>query len=170
MKLTELFIADMEREREKTRKVLEAVPEGRGDWKPQDKAMPFGRLAALVAMMPSWVTMMIGQDEFDVFPATPQASQFSQQPKTRAEFAKTVEDGFAGAKKALEGTTDDHLMKTWRLKARGVVVAEAPRHVMLRDALMHLAHHRGQLTTYIRVAGGRVPSIYGPTADDQSFG
>jgi uncharacterized damage-inducible protein DinB len=170
VKLTELFIADVEREREKTRKAVEAVPEGKADWKPHDKAMPFDRLAALVAMMPSWITMMVDKDEFDVAPATPQASQFSQQPKTRAELAKTVDEGFAGARKALETTTDDHLMKPWRLKARGNVVAEAPRHVMMRDSLMHLAHHRGQLTTYIRVAGGKVPSIYGPTADDPSFG
>ena len=116
MKLTELFIADIERERDKTRKAVEAVPEGKGVWKPHDKAMPFGRLAGLVAQMPSWIAMMIAMDEFDVAPATP--SQFSQQPKTRAELTKAVEDGFAGARTALEGTTDDHLMKTWRLKAR----------------------------------------------------
>lgn len=170
MTLRELFIADMERERDKTRKAVEAVPEGKGEWKPHDKAMPFGRLAGLVAMMPSWITMMIDKDEFDVAPATPQPSQFSQQPRTRDELSKAVDEGFAGARKALESTSDDHLMKTWRLRARGNVVAEAPRHVMMRDALMHLAHHRGQLTTYVRIAGGKVPSIYGPTADDQSFG
>jgi uncharacterized damage-inducible protein DinB len=169
VKLTELFIADLEREREKTRKAVEAVPEGQGEWKPHDKAMALGRLAGLVAMMPSWITMMIDKDEFDVAPATPQTSQFSQMPKTRAELARTVEDGFAGARKALEATTDDHLMKPWRLKARGNVVQESPRHVMMRDSLMHLAHHRGQLTTYIRVAGAKVPSIYGPTADDPAF-
>ena len=167
MKLTELFIEDMERERDKTRKAVAAVPEGKGDWKPHDKAMPFGRLAGLVAQMPSWIAMMIDTDEFDIAPATP--SQFSQPLTTRAELTKAVDDGFAGARKALAGTTDDHLMKTWRLKARGNVVAEAPRHVMMRDALMHLAHHRGQLTTYIRIAGGHVPSIYGPTADDPAF-
>jgi uncharacterized damage-inducible protein DinB len=169
MKLTDLFIADMEREREKTRKAVEAVPGDRGDWKPHDKAMALGRLAALVAMMPSWITMMIDRDEFDVAPATPHASQFSQQPKTAAELAKTVEDGFDGARAALQRTTDEHLQKPWQLKARGNVVQEAPRHVMMRDALMHLAHHRGQLTTYIRVAGGKVPSIYGPTADEPGF-
>ena len=169
MKLTELFIADMERERDKTRKAVEAVPEGKSDWKPHDKAMPFGRLAGLVATMPAWVAMMIDLDEFDVAPASPQPSQFSTPLNSRAELAKAVEDGFATARTALERTTDDHLMKTWRLKARGQVVGEAPRHVMLRDSLMHLAHHRGQLTTYIRVAGGHVPSIYGPTADDPAF-
>ena len=169
MKLTELFIADLEREREKTRKAVEAVPDDMGGWKPHDKAMPLDRLTALVAMMPSWITMMIDRDEFDVAPATPHQSSFSQQPKTRAELAKTVADGFAGARQALEKTTDEHLMKPWQLKARGHVVQEAPRHVMMRDALMHLAHHRGQLTTYVRVAGGKVPSIYGPTADEPAF-
>jgi uncharacterized damage-inducible protein DinB len=166
--LTELFIADVEREREKTRKAVEAVPEGKEEWKPHDKAMPFGRLAGLVSQMGGWITMMIDQDEFDVAPATPQPSQFSQ-PRTRADMAKAVEDGFAGAAKALRATSDEHLMKPWRLKARGNVVMELPRHVMMRDALMHLAHHRGQLTTYIRIAGGKVPSIYGPTADEPSF-
>ena len=169
MKLTELFIADMEREREKTRKAVEAVPDGKSDWKPHDRAMPFGRLASLVATMPAWVTMMIDRDEFDIAPASPHASQFSQPLNGRAELAKAVDDGFAGARTALERTNDDHLMKPWRLKARGQVVAEAPRHVMLRDALMHLSHHRGQLTTYIRIAGGKVPSIYGPTADEAAF-
>jgi uncharacterized damage-inducible protein DinB len=169
MKLTELFIADMERERAKTRKVVEAVPEGKADWKPHEKSMPLGRLTSLVATMPGWITMMIGRDEFDVVPAAGQESQFAHQPTTREELTKAVEDGFAGARKALEATTDDHLMKPWRLKARGNVVQEAPRHAMMRDALMHLAHHRGQLTTYIRLAGAKVPAVYGPSADDQSF-
>lgn len=169
MKLTELFSADMEREREKTRRAVEAAPEGRPDWKPHDTSMPLGRLTSLVATMPSWITMMIDRDEFDVVPQPGQGSQFARQLTTRAELARVVEEGFAGAGKALAGTTDEHLMKPWRLKAGGQVVAEAPRHVMLRDALMHLAHHRGQLTTYLRVLGAKVPAIYGPSADDQSF-
>ena len=52
---------------------------------------------------------------------------------------------------------------------RGEVVAEGPRHVMLRDALMHLSHHRGQLTVYLRLNDVPVPSIYGPSADDKRF-
>jgi uncharacterized damage-inducible protein DinB len=168
MKLTDLFVADVERERDKTRKVIEAVPEGQGDWKPHEKAMPLGRLTGLVATMPSWLTMMIGRDEFDVVPQPGQASQFAP-PTTRDGLIKAVEDGFEGARKAIAETTDEHLMKPWQLKAGGRVVQEAPRHVMLRDALMHLAHHRGQLTTYLRAVGAKVPSVYGPSADDQSF-
>lgn len=169
MKLTELLIADLDRETPITKRALEAVPAGRDDWKPHAKSMPLGRLAGLVAMMPSWLTMMVAQDEFDVAPATPPAggSQFSM--PSHKDLAATVEKGFAGARKALEGTTDDHLLKPWRLKARGSVVAEGTRLTMMRDALMHLSHHRGQLTVYLRLNDVPVPTIYGPTADDPRF-
>ena len=66
MTLTDLFLAELDRELPLTRRALEAVPEGRGDWKPHAKSMPLGRLAGLVAMMPSWLSMMIEQDEFDL--------------------------------------------------------------------------------------------------------
>jgi hypothetical protein len=104
-----------------------------------------------------------------VVPEPGQTPEFARQLKTRAEIAKTVDDGFAGARAAFEGTTDEHLMKPWKLKAGGHVVQEAARHVMMRDVPMHLAHPRGQLTTYIRVSGEKVPAIYGPSADNQSF-
>jgi len=169
MKLTDLIVGDLDREAPLTRRALEAVPEGRDDWKPHDKSMPLGRLASLVAMMPAWLSMMIEKDEFDVAPPSGTASQFSKPLTTRAERVETMEQGFAGARKAVQGTTDDHLSKPWRLKARGNVVMEAPRYVMMRDSLMHLAHHRGQLTVYLRLNDVPVPAIYGPSADDQRF-
>src|SRR5687767_9585897 len=62
MKLTELFLGELDREAAITRRALERVPEGRDEWKPHDKSMPLGRLAGLVAMMPSWITMMIDKE------------------------------------------------------------------------------------------------------------
>jgi len=169
VKLTDLFIGDIDREGPLTRRALEAVPEGRDDWKPHARSMPLGRLAGLVAMMPGWLTMMIEKDEFDLSPAPGTKSEFSRELKTRKELVAAMEEGFAGARKALQGTTDDHLMKPWQLKMAGKVVQEQPRHVMLRDSLMHLAHHRGQLTVYLRLNDAPVPAIYGPSADDQRF-
>jgi uncharacterized damage-inducible protein DinB len=167
LKLTDVMIADLDRELSVTRRVLEAVPD-KPDWKPHEKSMPMGRLAALVAVMPSWLTMMIAQDEFDVAPPTAGPSQF-QLPKTKAEIVETVEKGFAGARKAIAATTDDHLLQPWRLKAGGHVVLTGTRLTMMRDALMHLSHHRGQLTVYLRLNDVPVPAVYGPTADDQRF-
>ena len=51
----------------------------------------------------------------------------------------------------------------------GKVVSEHPRHEVLRDTFMHLAHHRGQLTVYLRLTGATVPAIYGPSADESLF-
>ena len=71
--------------------------------------------------------------------------------------------------RGLEATTDEHLQTTWRLLARGQVVQEAPRYEMIRDTINHWAHHRGQMTVYLRLMGATVPAIYGPSADDKSF-
>jgi uncharacterized damage-inducible protein DinB len=68
---------------------------------------------------------------------------------------------------ALSKTTDEHLMTPWRFLVAGKVMSEQPRHIMLRDAVFnHLAHHRGQLTVYLRRNDSSVPAIYGPSADE----
>ena len=77
---------------------------------------------------------------------------------------------FAKAREALLATNDEFLTTTnWRLKANGRVVSDERRDVVLRDTFNHLAHHRGQLTVYLRLLDQAVPAIYGPSADDQRF-
>ena len=146
MKLTDLFLGELEREAPLTHRALERVPEGRDDWKPHAKSMPLGRLAALVAMMPAWLSMMIDKDEFDLNPPGGSSSSFQRQFRTNKELVQALDDAVAGARTAFQRTSDEHLMKPWRLLVAGKVVAEQPRHVMLRDSINHLAHHRGQLT------------------------
>jgi len=167
MKLTELFLEELDREGPRTRRAVERVPAGRDDWAPHPKSMPLGRLAGLVASMPSWVGLIVKQDELDLTPP-PGQGQF-QQPAT-ASLAETLDKHVADARKTLQATNDDFLLTTkWRLKAGGKVVMEQPRHIVLRDTFNHLAHHRGQLTVYLRLLDQQVPAIYGPSADDQQF-
>ena len=169
MKLTELFLEELDREGPLTRRVLERIPEGRNDWKPHAKSMPLGRLAALVAGMPSWLAMMVDKNEFDLNPPGGSSGSFQTNFRTNAELLKTMEDGVGAARAALQKTNDDHLMTPWRLLVAGKTVAEHPRHVMMRDSINHLAHHRGQLTVYLRMNDLPVPAVYGPSADDQRF-
>jgi uncharacterized damage-inducible protein DinB len=61
-------------------------------------------------------------------------------------------------------------MTRWRLLVAGHVVAEDTRQMMIADTFTHQAHHRGQLTVYLRLNGAPVPAVYGPSADDRSFG
>ena len=76
----------------------------------------------------------------------------------------------AQAREALQKTNDAHLATPWRLLEGGRVAMEQARHDVIRDTFLHSAHHRGQMTVYLRLLGSKVPSVYGPTADDKSFG
>jgi uncharacterized damage-inducible protein DinB len=88
---------------------------------------------------------------------------------TSAEWIEALDQTAAGARSALQRTTDEHLKTNWRLLAHGQVVMEAPRYEMIQDTINHWAHHRGQMTVYLRLMGAKVPAIYGPSADDNSF-
>ncbi|MGH9319106.1 MAG: DinB family protein [Vicinamibacteria bacterium] len=167
--MTDFFLAQLERETVGTRRAVERVPEGRPDWKPHEKSMPLGYLATLVATMPAWIAMTINQDELDLNPPGG-AGYKSPEWSTTDELLKVLDDSIAQGRDALRNTTDEHLMTPWRLLVAGNVVMENPRHVVLADTFTHLAHHRGQLTVYLRLLQVPVPAIYGPSADDRSFG
>lgn len=167
MTLVDLFVAELDREAPRTRRAVERVPAGRDDWKPHAKSMPLGRLAGLVASMPSWIPLIVTQDELDLTPPPAQAQY--QQPKADSLTA-ALDEHVKKARQVLLATNDEFLLNTnWRLKAGGKIVADDPRHVVLRDTLNHLAHHRGQLTVYLRLLEQPVPAIYGPSADDPRF-
>jgi uncharacterized damage-inducible protein DinB len=168
MKMTELFLAELEAEGALTRRVLENAPEGKPDWKPHPKSMPLGYLAALVARMPGWVAMTIKEDQLDLKPKDGSRSPYTPVPlSTRRELLQSLDDSLAEARVALAGTTDDHLLTPWRLLVGGHLVSENPRYQVLRNAVFnHLAHHRGQLTVYLRLNDEKVPAIYGPSADE----
>lgn len=168
MKLTEFFREQLDREVERSRKALEQVPSGQYQWKPHEKSMVFGYLADMVATIPMWITMEINQDELDVAP--PEGKGMKPEPKETSEaLIKALDEAAAGARAALEKTTDEHLRTNWKLLAGGKVVIEEPRHVMIQDTISHWSHHRGQMTVYLRLMGQKVPAIFGPSADDQSF-
>ncbi len=167
MTLTERYLAELDREAARTRRVLEQVPTGRDDWKPHPRSMALGRLAGLVASMPSWVTLILDQDELDLTPPPGQGQYHA--PKTE-ELVSVLNGHVAKARDSLKNTSDEYITTTrWRLKAQGHVVMNELRDIVLRDTINHLAHHRGQLTVYLRLLDRMVPAVYGPSADDQSF-
>jgi len=168
MKLTEFLREELDREVERSRKALKEVPSGKYDWKPHEKSMIFGYLADMVATMPTWITMQIERDELDVAP--PAGQGMKREPKeTSEELVKALDEAAAGTRAALEKATDEHLQTNWKLLAGGHVVLEDQRYLMIQDTINHWAHHRGQMTVYLRLMGQKVPAIYGPSADDKSF-
>jgi len=169
MKLTEFLLAELDREVKRSRYALEQVPGGKYDWKPHEKSMILGYLANMVATIPMWITMQINEAELDVAPAAGESKMEHKKLDTSAELVEALDKSAAGARSAFEKTTDDHLMTNWRLLAHGSVVMEAPRYEMIQDTINHWAHHRGQMTVYLRLLGAKVPAIYGPSADDNQF-
>ncbi len=170
MKIAELLLAELEREAVNSRRALERVPEGENDWKPHPRSMALGYLAALIAHMPSWIVAMVKQDELDL--KSPDATNFhaSAEWRKRSDLLESLDAAVAKAREALLNATDEHLLTAWKFVVGGQVVSENPRHVMIRDSVFsHLAHHRGQLTVYLRLNNAHVPAIYGPSADEGIF-
>jgi uncharacterized damage-inducible protein DinB len=168
MRFIHLFISELDREVERSRRALELLPDNKRSWKPHDKSMECGYLADMVATIPTWFTMIVKQEELDVAPKNG-ARPERPQPTTSAEYITALDDAARQAKEALQGTTEAHLETHWKLLAGGQVVLDEPRHQMLRDTMNHWAHHRGQLTVYLRLMGAKVPALYGPSSDDKRF-
>ena len=168
MRLKEFLLAEIDREVERSRRALEQAPMGKYDWRPHEKSMIFGYLANMVATIPTWITMEINQDELDIAPAN--GGKMEQKRLDNSEeLLQALDKAAAAARSAFDKTTDEHLETNWRLLARGQVVMEAPRYEMIQDTINHWAHHRGQMTVYLRLMGAKVPAIYGPSADDNQF-
>ena len=166
--IKEFLLTELKGEVHRSRKALEQMPEGKGEWKPHDKSMKFEYLAELVAIIPSWIAMQVTQPDLDIAPAD--GSKMPRTPKTtRADYLKALDDAAASATKALEETSDEHLATNWQFKARGAVVQQGPRHQMIQETFNHWAHHRGQMTVYLRLIGAKVPALFGPSADENSF-
>jgi uncharacterized damage-inducible protein DinB len=165
MTLKDFLLAQLDREAVLTRKAVERVPEGENGFKPHERSMELGYLAALVAGMIGWIAFMVDRDEVDL--GDPSSQEFrAKVVATKSELLASVDTAVASARRALEATTDDHLLTPWAFKIGGNIVQQQARHLMISDAVFsHLAHHRGQLTVYLRLASSTVPALYGPSAD-----
>ena len=164
-----MILEQLNREAELTRRALERVPNGKNDWKPHPKSMPLGQLAHMVATMPSWISMIIKQDEIDIKPKEGAGNGASRNLGSTEALLKALDKAVADAREAVSATTDRDLQTPWRLLEGGKIAVENPRYSFIMENFNHLAHHRGQLTVYLRMNDAQVPAIYGPSADDHRF-
>lgn len=166
MKMTDVLLDELDREANMTCRVLEEVPAGRKAWQPHAKSLPLGYLAALVAKLPSRVAVMIHQDQYDL--ASFEDAKYRPLPLgTSRELLQLLNVSVAEAREVLKSTSDEHLMAPYRLLVSRRVVAELPLHQAIRHAVFsRLAHHRGQLTVYLRLNEASIPPIYGAAPDE----
>ena len=166
MALIDGLLQELETETQTTRRVLERVPDEQLAWRPHEKARTLGQLALHVAMVPGGVAELVAS------PSPAQAPQFTDDPSptNTSELIPALERSIAKAKKVLGGIDDATVMATWRLMHGERELFAAPRIAVLRSVMLnHWYHHRGQLTVYLRELGVPIPSIYGPSADENPF-
>ncbi|HYE74636.1 MAG TPA: DinB family protein [Blastocatellia bacterium] len=169
MKLSELLLPEFDNEMKSTRKTLERVPDGKFDWKPHDKSMPLGNLANHLATIPMWAVTTVERDSLNLNP--PNGEQISL-PKgtTTAELVAIFDRESAAARAAIAQVSDEELMKPWTLLSGEHKIFTLPKVSVLRGFVMnHLIHHRAQLGVYLRLNDIPVPSVYGPSADENTF-
>jgi uncharacterized damage-inducible protein DinB len=166
MALIDGMLRELDEEAVTTRRVLERVPENRLGWRPHQKARTLGELALHVAMVPGGVAQLVAS------PSPAQAPQFRQDPSpaSTTELMPALDQSIATAKQVLGGMDDGALTATWRLTNGERELFATTRAAMLRSVMLnHWYHHRGQLTVYLRELGVPIPSIYGPSADENPF-
>ncbi len=169
MGLSDALLPEFDMEMANTRKTLERVPDGRFDWKPHPKSMAMGALATHLTNIPTWTNIAVEEDSLDMAPnGVPMAG--ATPINSTAELLQTFDTNVAKARAAIAAATDQDLFKMWTLQRSGNTLMTLPKVAVLRGfVLNHNIHHRAQLGVYLRLNDIPVPSIYGPSADENPF-
>jgi uncharacterized damage-inducible protein DinB len=166
MPLVDALLPEFDHEMGTTRRLLDRVPEDRFSWKPHDKSMSLGQLAAHIASIPYWCSATLNATFLDL--ATLGDDARPKPPESRAALLAGFDQRVATARGHLATATDPELLAPWTLKSGDEEFFTMPRVSAIRTFVMnHSIHHRGQLSVYLRLNDVPVPPIYGPTADEQ---
>jgi len=165
MALRESLLPEFDHEMATTRKALERLPAEIFGWKPHEKSFSMGELVTHIITIPDWAVYTMEHDSLDI------SKPFhNEAAKSTGEVLERFDTNTRAARKSLEGAGDELLLKPWSLTMGEKVLLSMPRIAVLRSFVMsHLVHHRGQLTVYMRLNNIPVPSIYGPSADEQGM-
>jgi uncharacterized damage-inducible protein DinB len=164
MAIVDSLLMELDTEAKTTERVLERIPENKLSWKPHPKSFSLGQLGLHLAGAQGNIAEMISLDTFEV-PVFVQP-----EAKSRKEILDSLPLSTAKAKAILGKMDDARMMSNWTLTKAGKVLMAAPRIGIVRGILMnHMYHHRGQLSVYLRLLDVPLPSIYGPSADENPF-
>jgi uncharacterized damage-inducible protein DinB len=158
-----LALGDFPEELSRTRAMLDRVPDEHLDWRPHDKSYTLHELAAHLVNLLFWQLVSIQQPGFDLS-AIPADRQL---PADRAALLASFDAQAETVKRAVDEASIDDLLGDWTLRQGEHVIFTLPRVVVFRSfGISHMAHHRGQLSVYLRMLDVPLPPIYGPTADE----
>jgi uncharacterized damage-inducible protein DinB len=163
MRISDLLLTEFDAEVDKTRRTLQRVPAGKGDYAPHAKSMPLGKLAHHVAQLAGFGLSILTEGGLDFA-----QRKYSPLPFESAEaLVRVFDEGSAEVRKALQNTADEKWDDPWKPSAGPRTIFEGTRFLAFRQMYInHIVHHRAQLGVYLRLNDEPVPSIYGPSADE----
>jgi uncharacterized damage-inducible protein DinB len=169
MGLSESLLPEFDYEMANTRKTLERVPLDRSEWKPHEKSTTMGGLATHLTNIPMWAIYTMDQDSLDLAPGGVPLPA-AEVAKSQTELLALFDANTTKARAAIAGASDADFFKPWTLLSNGKTLMTMPKIAVLRGFIMsHMIHHRAQLGVYLRLNDIPVPSIYGPSADENPF-
>ena len=154
--LTQIYLPQIQHERKTTRRVIEAVPADKSSYRPDPVSKTAFELAWHLASSECFFLNGVAAGKFERGGSMPESI------KTPADILKWYDENSAKATAAVSGLKGDHLVRD--IDFAGVFNLPAIAYLGLMNS--HSIHHRGQLSTYLRPMGAKVPGIYGPSADE----
>ena len=155
--LQDVYLATLKNESRITKKILEAVPADKCEHKPDPISKSAIELVRHIAAADNRFLEAVINDVLNVDP-----NMIPENVKTPQEIADWYEARYAKNFEALTKASGEQLVKM--VDFRGMF--QRPAVTFLMMGLHHTIHHRGQLSSYLRCMGAKVPSIYGESYDD----
>lgn len=153
------FREALTREHATTLKVLNAFPAAKADFRPHERSNSARQLAWTFVVEQG---LMLGALSGDL----KLSGKFPPAPDSFADIVHQFSENMAKVTSALDATSEQSLGETVKFFTGPGQMGNVPKIDVLWFALSDQIHHRGQLSVYVRMAGGKVPSIYGPSADE----
>ena len=167
MSLAQSLLKDFQKENEFTKRMIQAAPDDELGYKPHEKSMSLGELVGHLAETPTWAAMMM-EDVMDFAEMPTDYEPYVAASKSDA--LATLDKNVAMLEGALQDRDDAFMRALWTMKKGDQVLLSEPRDEAIRGILVHhTAHHRGQLSVYLRMVGAPVPATYGGSADEPMF-
>ena len=157
--VADFLISDFENEMQTTLRVIEAVPNTHLDYRPESKSKTGLGLVRHITLEDEWLLNSIANGEFTPPPDDSDACGIMNPADAVSRYKEKVPAALDRVRAMSGEKLADIIDLFGMIKAPGVN--------FLAMAIKHSVHHRGQLSTYLRPMGGKVPGIYGPSADTQ---
>ncbi len=163
MSFIAMFLKELEKESQTTRKMLSRIPDDRFDWQPHHKSMTVKRLAIHIAELPTWVTLALTTDELDFISAPYKPPTINNTVELMELFEKSLIDG----RTHLVESNENKLNELWTMRSGAYIISTDSRAEVIRMAFNQIVHHRAQMGVYLRLLDIPIPGSYGPSADEE---